>query len=68
MSASSHFHRVLVIDDTPAIYEDFRKILAPAVEAVDAAGADLAQLWRGGDPGARSVVSGGWGAARRGRA
>ena len=43
MSASSHFHRVLVIDDTPSIYEDFRKILAPAVEAVDPAGVDLAE-------------------------
>jgi two-component system cell cycle sensor histidine kinase/response regulator CckA len=43
MKPPSLFHRVLVIDDTPAIHDDFRKILAPTRLAAEPGDREMAQ-------------------------
>ncbi|HZZ58847.1 MAG TPA: ATP-binding protein [Opitutaceae bacterium] len=38
-------HRVLVVDDTPAIHDDFRKVFQPADEAIDVLNGEAAALF-----------------------
>ncbi len=56
MSAPSH-HRLLVIDDTPSIHDDFRKVFAPPSPATNAQIEDLASAIFGTAPADATAAS-----------
>ncbi|MDP3069161.1 MAG: response regulator [Opitutaceae bacterium] len=54
---SPRHHRILVIDDTPSIHDDFRKVLTCSTPAVDAELGQLADAIFGAAPPAAAVES-----------